>query len=154
MKHPNTEKFSLRRQFLNEYNGQLMFRSVHFPIHISDIVKECWFRCSKNIFQEFPNNINTSEPDKSKPENKKNNTILEKSKADEKECTSDDTLQERFEKTNKLFEESGRSDGFKAVLQALSNGTLNPQNIAVYLLDIGNLLSSSSLKIYGIRTQH
>lgn len=140
MKHPNTEKFSLRRQFLNEYNGQLMFRSVHFPIHISDIVKECWFRCSKNIFQEFPNNINASEPDKSKPENKKNNTILEKSKADEKECTSDDTLQERFEKTNKLFEESGR--------------TLNPQNIAVYLLDIGNLLSSSSLKIYGIRTQH
>lgn len=71
-----------------------------------------------------------------------------------RKSTSDDTLQERFEKTNKLFEESGRSDGFKAVLQALSNGTLNPQNIAVYLLDIGNLLSSSSLKIYGIRTQH
>lgn len=84
MKHPNTEKFSLRRQFLNEYNGQLMFRSVHFPIHISNIVKECWFRCSKNIFQEFPNNINTSEPDESKLENMKNNLILEKSKADEK----------------------------------------------------------------------
>lgn len=70
----------------------------------------------------------------------KNNTIWEKSKADEKECTSDDTLQELFEKTNKLFKDSGRGDGLTAVLQALANGTLNSQNIAVHLLvllDIG-----------------
>lgn len=145
----------MRRQFLNEHNGQLMFRSVHFPIHISDIVKEiesgkqCTvdLDAAKIYFQEFPGNINTSEPDESKPENMQNDTIIEKSKADEKECTRDDTLQELFGKTNKLFEETGRGDDFKAVLRALSNGTLNPQNIAVHLLlDIGNLLSSSSFK--------
>lgn len=57
-----------------------------------------------------------------------------------------------FEKTNKLFEESGRGDDFKAA--GTLNGTLNPQNIAVHLLlDIGDPLSSSSLKMYGIRTQ-
>lgn len=50
-----------------------MFRSVYFPIHISDIVKEIesgkqctctvdW-DAAKIYFQEFPNNINTSEPD-------------------------------------------------------------------------------------------
>lgn len=145
----------MRRQFLNEHNGQLMFRSVHFPIHISDIVKEiesgkqCTvdLDAAKIYFQEFTGNINTSEPDESKPENMQNDTIIEKSKADEKECTRDDTLQELFEKTNKLFEETGRGDDFKAVLRAFSNGTLNPQNIAVHLLlDIGNLLSSSSFK--------
>lgn len=68
-----------------------MFRSVHFPIHISDIVKETESgkRCTVDLdaakiyFQEFPNNINTSEPDELKPENMKNNTIY-------------DTLQEFF----------------------------------------------------------
>lgn len=40
MKHHSTENCSLRRQFLNKYNGQLLFRSVYFPIHLSDIVKE------------------------------------------------------------------------------------------------------------------
>lgn len=60
-----------------------MFRSVHFPIHISDIVKEiesgkgCTvdLDAAKIYFQEFPNNINTSEPNELKPENMKNNTI-------------------------------------------------------------------------------
>lgn len=69
-----------------------MFRSVHFPIHILDIVKEIELgkQCTVDLdaakiyFQEFPNNINTSEPDESKLENMKNNLILEKSKADEK----------------------------------------------------------------------
>lgn len=82
---------------------------------------------AKIYFQEFPNNFNISEPDESKLENMKNNLILEKSKADEKECTSDETLQELFEKTNKVFEKSGRGDDFKAVLQALSNGTFIPR---------------------------
>lgn len=49
-----------------------MFRSVYFPIHISDIVKEIESgkQCTVDLdaakihFQEFPNNINTSEPDK------------------------------------------------------------------------------------------
>lgn len=89
-----------------------MFRSVHFPIHTSDIVKEiesgkqCTvdLDAAKIYFQESPGNINTSEPDESKPENMQNDTIIEKSKADVKECTRDDTLQELFEKTNKLFE--------------------------------------------------
>lgn len=48
-----------------------MFRSVYFPTHISDIVKEiesgkqCTvdLDAAKMYFQEFPNNINTSEPD-------------------------------------------------------------------------------------------
>lgn len=111
----------MRRQFLNEHNGQLMFRSVHFPIHTSDIVKEiesgkqCTvdLDAAKIYFQESPGNVNTSEPDESKPENMQNDTIIEKSKADVKECTRDDTLQELFEKTNKLFEETGRGDDFR-----------------------------------------
>lgn len=70
-----------------------MFRSVHFPIHISDIVKETESgkRCTVDLdaakiyFQEFPNNINTSEPDELKP----NNTIY-------------DTLQEFFLKNKQV----------------------------------------------------
>lgn len=92
-----------------------MFRSVHFPIHISDIVKETESgkRCTVDLdaakiyFQEFPNNINTSEPDELKPENIwKITQFMIRSK-------------NFFEKTNKLFEESGNGDDFKAVLQAL-----------------------------------
>lgn len=74
-----------------------MFRSVHFPIHISDIIKETESgkRCTVDLdaakiyFQEFTNNINTSEPDELKPENMKNNTIY-------------DTLQEFFLKNKQV----------------------------------------------------
>lgn len=79
---------------------------LFISLFISDIVKEiesgkqCTvdLDAAKIYFQESPGNINTSEPDESKPENMQNDTIIEKSKADVKECTRDDTLQNFLKK--------------------------------------------------------
>ena len=143
--------FSLRRKILNESNGNFMYRSIHFPVKVCDIMlkiksgKQCFFDLDsgKLTFRNAP--VCITNPEHS-------HELCSMYEADH----SDDTYKEEdttipsgdiCTKALQVVEETGRGKDFVHVLKSLADGSLDPRNICFHLLlDIGNLLSCESAK--------
>ena len=144
--------FKIRRRILNDVSGELLMRSVHFPINISDIKKRLG-EGKKCIIDVDHSTIRFKRPKtdcetafNSKEEEIINVTPIENNINHPIENSGDEDT-EKFKKTLEVIKESGRGDDFISVLDGIISGTLDPKNIAFHLmLDIGNFLSSETIK--------
>ena len=150
------EKFSLRQLTLNDQNGELFLKSVHFPVRVDamqnrinqgdkciiDVTNACirFKRVATTDVTEGSGEIHVMEQ-----------TDKSQGNEDSVDDTDDgEPLANVMKKAYDVIKETGRGNDFVSLITAISNGTLEPHHIALHLLlDIGNFLSHET--VYNMR---